>query len=131
MRLSLFYASWRRLVNNCPENTKLPDGVHKLMEIDWFYDIRIHAQSVTRHHIFLFMGRCKHDDGYHFELFIRFNLLQHFQSIDLRQFQIEEHDRGVVIRARLELPPAIEIIQGLLAVGSDYDLVGEVVFLQG
>src|SRR5260221_10503060 len=60
------------------------------------------------------MGRGEHDHRNHPELLIRFDLLQHLQSIDFGQFQIEEQDGGITIRAGSEGTPAIKIIQGLL-----------------
>src|SRR5258707_5142145 len=110
-RLLRFNAAWWRLVNNCPENPEFLNGVYELVEIHRFYDIGVHAQRIARHHVTFFVGTGEHDHRNHPELLIRFDLLQHFQSIDLGQFQIEEQDGVDTIRAGPESTSAMEIIQ--------------------
>src|SRR6202044_3136417 len=58
------------------------------------------------------------------------DLLQDLQSIDLRQFQVEKHDRRVVVGASAELAPTIEVIESFFSVASDHDLVCQVIFGQ-
>ena len=68
--------------------------------------------------------------GIVFRLFVGLDLLQDLQAADLRQFQIEQHDRRVVGGARAEFPPAVEIIQSLLSVAGNHDLICQVIVLQ-
>src|SRR5215472_899927 len=119
-------ASRGRLVDNGPKDSELLHGVYKFMKIHGLHDISVNAHPVACHHVFFFMGRSEDDHRNRLELLFRLDPLQNLQPIDLRQFQIEEKDRRVPIRAGSELAPAMEVVQGLLAIMSNHHLVSQV-----
>src|ERR1700677_3162192 len=88
--LAPLYASWRRLIDNCPEDSELLDGVDKLVEVDWFYYIGVHAKLIARHHISFLTRRGEDYHWNHSQFLIRLDLLQDLQSIDLGQLEVKE-----------------------------------------
>ena len=124
-------ASWRRSIYDRPEHAQLFDGAEKLVKIHRFYDVGIHPEPVACQRIFFFFGRRQYDHGNHLEPLVRSDLLQDLQSIQLRQFQIQQNDGRALFGARRELFSAIQIVQGLLTVADNDDLVRELVFVKG
>ena len=94
--------SWRRLVDNRPENSEFLNRVDKFVEIHGLHHVRIYPKFITRHHVFLFMGRCEHNHGNQLKLVIRLNLLQHFQAVYLGNCQVEQQHGRIFTRSRLK-----------------------------
>src|SRR5437867_7235993 len=112
----LSYASWWLLIDDCPENPKFFDSIDKLVEINRLYHVGVHAKFIARYHVSFLTRRREHYHRNHFQFLIRYNLLQHLQSIDLRQFKIKQQDSSDITSTHLEIPQAIKIIQGLFAI---------------
>src|ERR1039457_5140742 len=48
VQLFLPYGSWWRLIDNCPEDPKLLDGIDKFVEIYGLHHVGVHAKLVAR-----------------------------------------------------------------------------------
>src|SRR5262249_28553472 len=94
----LLHAPRRWLVHDGTEYAHPRDRVPELVEVDRLHDIGVHAELVAPHHVLLFMGGGQHHHGNHPQPLVGLDPLQHLQPIDLRQLEIEQHDRGILVR---------------------------------
>ena len=61
---------------------------------------------------------------------VGFDLPEHFDAVDLRHFQVEEHDGGMPVATCRKAVAAIEVVQRVRAVADQHDFVAEPVLAQ-
>src|SRR5436190_198608 len=83
-------------------------GMEKLLETHRFDYVSVNAQPIAFHEIFLLAGRRQHHHRDDLERPIALDLLQHLESVHLGHFQVEKHDDGQYVGARLEFPAPIK-----------------------
>src|SRR6185436_2518706 len=62
---------------------------------------------------------------------LHLDLGEHLEPADLRELEIEQHDRGVAAGAQAKVAAPVEVVERLLAVADDDHLVREVILVQG
>src|SRR2546425_7931450 len=85
----------RRLVQQRPVESQLPDGFSELGEVNGLDDVAINAQTITFNDVPLLFGRGEHNHRHIPGLRIALNLPQHLQSVHFRELQIQQdHPRA-------------------------------------
>src|SRR6185503_8796477 len=87
--------SWRRLVEDEPVHPDLPYVLDEPREVDWFADVAVRAKLVAAQEVGLLLGRREDHHGQELRLRVRAQLPKHFEAVDLRQLQVEQHDLRV------------------------------------
>ena len=121
----------RRLVQEDPVESQLPDGVSELGEINGLDDIAIDAQTITLDDVPLLFGRGEHHHRYMPGLRIVLDLTQHLQPVHFRELQIQQdHPRAFLQAPAVVGARAEDELQRLGAVSDDMDPVRDVVLPQ-
>src|SRR3989442_1183482 len=110
--------------------SRLPDGLGELGEIDRLADVAVGAEAVAAHDVLFFIGRGQHDDRHEPGAIVGPQSSQHLETVELRQFQIQQDDEWRLWIARGVRPSAEEIVEHLHAIPDDDDVIGKPVLLQ-
>src|SRR5580698_3604211 len=111
-----------------PVHAQLPRGFSKLSEVHRFADVAIDAQPVTAHDITLFIGGSKNHHGKHARLFTFADAPQYFESINFRQFEIEEDDLGRILQSAFAF--AEQQVDGFFSIACNADVVRDIRFAE-
>jgi len=109
----------------------LPGGVNKLVEIDGLADVAIGAQAVSGNAVLLFVGRSENDHGQQIGPWIGAQATKNFETVNFRQFEIEQNDLG----HNTKVAPGVgafgeQIIESFDAVAGDDYFVQDIAFAQ-
>jgi hypothetical protein len=107
------------------------DGVHKLMEVHWFDDVGIDAQSVGTGEVGFFAGRGEHDHGDVFQERVGAHVFKDLEAIEFGHFDVQQDHHGWIIGAFGVGSLAEEVIEGFDSVTGDNDLISQVIIFQG
>src|SRR4029079_18458999 len=114
-----------------PKDTKLFYGRDELVKLNRFHHVGVGTQGVALGQIPLLARRCEHDDGNRFQVDVTLNRPQNFEPINLRHFEVEEHDHGIPLLPGGKDATAIEVVEHFRPVTTYHDLVGNVMFFHG
>lgn len=91
-------------------------------------DVAVRAKVIALDHVFLFARGSEDDDRETFGALISPQLLQDFEAIYLREFQIQQHELGHHDGA---FRSAKKIVERLNPIVRHYHIIDDVVLLQG
>src|ERR1043166_4811624 len=127
--LSIYFG---RLVQEQPVKSQVSHGGGESLEVHRFDDVAVFPQLVALHDVLLFFRRGEYDNWNTLGARIALDPPQHFDAIDLRQFEIEKDN----FRAVLDFASGVRAfaknkLDRFGAVACDLDSIAEFGFTQG
>src|SRR5438445_8896174 len=128
---SLQSLAGRFLIEEHPVDTKLTDRCGKRRELYRLAHIAVRAELVAPQHVFVLARGRQDDDGDGFRARIGAHALEHVESTQLGEVEVEHDNCGHLRRIALGVSPgAEEKIDRFAAVASDDDFVREIGLVQ-
>src|SRR5579864_169510 len=81
-----------------PIQSQILDRLSKLLKIHWFLDVTVYPEFVAVDHIALFSGGGEYNNGNGTRNGVGLDLSENFQSVDLRQFQVQKNQFRRMVR---------------------------------
>src|ERR1700674_3924587 len=122
--------SRRQAIDQNPVAARFGDLFDKCREIDRLHDITVHAEGVARDDVALLGTGGQHHHWDRLSSFVRLDLAQNLNAVDLWHLQVEEHQLRGSIRSRGVDATAKEEVERFGTVLDPDKIVGEVLASQ-
>lgn len=103
----------------------MADHFAELVEVHRFLNVAVHAVLIAASQVAFFFGRGQDNDRNRPRPSVVLDCAEHFESVHLRQFQVQENEaRRRIERPLLVLAPAEEELQGFFPVPNHVNPIG-------
>ena len=117
------------LIEHQPIHANLAHGDGELIKVDWLDDVAVHAQLIATLNIWFLARRSQDHCGNVPRAIVAFKASQHLNSVDQRQFQVQQDHFWRIDTTGISTGPK-QKFQRLLPISHDVDVIDEVVRLE-